>query len=140
MTDYTYCYPSTIPQERALYDDIEKICHEHRFDGQLTNRIQVVLSELFNNAVIHGNKCDPKKEVKVRISVNNTGFFADIIDDGINGLNSIDNRRPSDENAEGGRGVNIVEHYTDSIAYEELPEGGLKVSVSFTFGEKITNK
>ena len=140
MQTKTFTYISDIQQEKILYSDISTICRENRFDRQLTNKILIVMNELFNNAVIHGNKCMPDKKVRVAVQIKNNAFFADIIDEGVNGYNRISGRKKSNADSEGGRGVDIVEHYCDRLAYVEMPEGGLKVTVSISLAQETIKK
>ena len=60
---------------------------------------------------------------------NKTRLSADILDQGNNGLDRVNHKRPPTPESEGGRGVNIIRHYADSVSFVETAGGGLKVLI-----------
>ena len=56
---------------------------------------------------------------------------ADITDEGKSGLEYIKHRRPPEILSEGGRGIDLMEIYADSVDFLETDTGGLKVSLQF---------
>lgn len=87
-------------------------------------------SEAFTNALVHGNDSNPSKQVTIRLAVNENHLSADIIDEGAGGLARLRSRRPRGLLAEGGRGIDLIERFVDSVEYAEEPHGGLRVSLT----------
>lgn len=131
MTELKLTYISEVNAEERFLEDITGLCTDLRLEPELKNRLMLVLSELFNNAVIHANRLDRNKKVQVVIRVNKTDISADIIDEGVNGLENIKKRKPSDWYSEGGRGIDLVEHYCDTIEYFPAGKKGLRITVGF---------
>lgn len=96
----------------------------------------LIVSEAFTNALIHGNKSDPAKKIKVHIHINSKALFADIIDQGLEGLTRIRNKRSADLLAESGRGIDLMKHYCDKVKFMETRESGLKVRLRIQQAEK----
>lgn len=129
MANYKYTYKSVIESEDKMLKDILSILEQNNIDGSNRQYFMLVISEAFTNAMIHGNKMDSKKEIKINISINENLLTADIIDEGKDGLKKINNRQPSIVLNEGGRGIDLINYYSNFVDYVELENGGLKVSI-----------
>ena len=138
MTTYKFSYPSKIESETKMLSDLIDILNEHKITGDLRNHIKVVVSEAFNNAILHGNKLDENKLTFLRIHINEKNLSADIIDQGRGGLKKVINKKQRSLTAEGGRGIDLIMHYANEYNYEEISTGGLKVSVQFDRKESKT--
>lgn len=82
---------------------------------------EVSLEEALCNAIIHGNRLDPTKTVKVQVFGDGTRFGIAIEDEG-NGFRPEDVPDPTDpENLyrEHGRGILLMNHYMDSVEYNQ---------------------
>jgi len=91
----------------------------------------IVVSELVNNAIRHGNKRDLKKTVKLTLNYNNGEVEAVIADQG-QGFNPEAIPDPvSEENLmkEIGRGVYIVRALVDDISFKFPASGGTVVTI-----------
>ncbi|MBA2422351.1 MAG: ATP-binding protein [Chitinophagales bacterium] len=120
-------YPENINLIEAL---VENLRSELNLNDELEANILVSLSEAFNNAIIHGNKSNPNKIVKLKIEVsdNEIGFF---IEDEGKGFNEGSIRDPTSlENLDKptGRGIFLMKNLADRI---EFLEGGRIISISF---------
>lgn len=83
--------------------------------------IKVILNELLLNAVVHGNKEDKSKQVKVRTGIDND-FVYFIIEDEGEGFNINCCSQPEDlfdimDMKENGRGILIVKNLCDRVKY-----------------------
>lgn len=83
--------------------------------------IKVILNELLLNAIVHGNKEDKAKQVKVRTGIDN-GFVYFIIEDEGEGFNFNCCSHQEDlfnvmDMKENGRGVLIVRNLCDKVKY-----------------------
>ena len=112
-----------------MLDHVTTILENHQIPGEAAGRFVLIVSEAITNAMVHGNRSDSRKTIKLTICVNDEHLTADIIDEGHGGLEKIRNRRPPTLLSEGGRGVDLMEHYASAIAFTETAGGGLHVSV-----------
>lgn len=83
--------------------------------------IKVILNELLLNAIIHGNKEDKTKRVKVRTGIDND-FVYFIIEDEGEGFNFNCSSQPEEcldisDLKESGRGILIVKNLCDKVKY-----------------------
>jgi len=131
MAEHRLTYRSTLEASEKLLDDLGELLARYRVDGGLSQRVLLVVSEAFNNALLHGNKRDPKKTITVVLRVNQSEIVADIIDQGEGGVEKVRSRRTSGPLVESGRGVDLMERLATSTRFEELADGGMKVTVSF---------
>ncbi len=128
----------TIPSDQEYLADVDSF-----LDGQLRELtvgesiradIAISVSELVNNAILHGNKSSPEKVVTVEISSEpgqvtiavsdqGTGFTEEQIDDPV-----------ADENLlkEVGRGIFIVRALMDDVDIS-ASERGTTISISKSF-------
>jgi len=125
----TFKYPSSPESSEQMLDDLNDLLDIREFSPQQKYSFLLAISEAFTNAIIHGNQCNPEKSVKLTVSVNENELSADIEDEGQGGLKNIDKRQPSRPFDEGGRGIDLIEHYATAVGYSESPAGGLKVSI-----------
>ena len=139
MPSLEYNYPSLIESEEKMLDDVIEFLAVHEIDRDLQDRFLLAVSEAFTNALIHGNKYNPRKLIKVTLTVNEDFINADIADEGRGGVESIKGRRPSSSFSEGGRGVDLIEHCAHDVKFSETENGGLRVSLRFDRFKKKTD-
>lgn len=85
--------------------------------------IKLALEEALNNAVRHGNRCDPAKTVTVKVELDATQFAISIADQGP-GFDPAHVPDPTaDENLEkpSGRGIMLMRAFMDDVHYN--PQG-----------------
>jgi len=114
-----------------MLDDLITVLREHEVQEALFNRICVAVSEAFTNAMVHGNRRDSGKIINVELEVNKSSVVADITDEGTGGIERIKTRRPANTMSEGGRGIDLIQHYASKVSFDNTNSGGLKVSISF---------
>ena len=88
--------------------------------------VAISVTEVVNNAIIHGNKNDPQKKVSVRIIIDKTSITIEVEDQG-QGFDPCCLPCPINEEnllKEVGRGVFIVRSLMDKVDYIFKPEGG----------------
>ena len=124
-------YLSTDIAYQQVIDDVNSVLDQFQMSMEEKQPFVLVVSESFTNAVIHGNKKNPEKKVILRITVNEKVMSADIVDEGQGGLDYIRQRKPSKPFDEGGRGIDLIEHYATSVGYVQSPTGGMKVEIKF---------
>jgi serine/threonine-protein kinase RsbW len=107
-----------------IYETIEGILTQvsaRQLPADLFYDIKLILSELFVNAFIHGNKQDPSKKITVRYSIEEKKFILTIADEG-GGFDYKNMRDPADgENIikMSGRGLFLVKHLSDGVNFNE---------------------
>jgi len=118
MIRYCFTFPNTEKAFRISDEIFGLVVDTVDADVLERQRMKLILSELFMNAYIHGNKSDPAKNVDVLIEIEGDDFTATVKDQG-EGIakerfkemvQSISN--PEDES---GRGITIVHKLSDKV-------------------------
>jgi serine/threonine-protein kinase RsbW len=130
MPSYSFRYPSRLESEEQMFDDFEAALKESGVRLKDCRGFLLAVSEAFNNAMVHGNESNPSKQVVVRLDVKETDIIADILDEGQGGLARLQARIPRGLLAEGGRGIDLIAHFADSVDYSQHASGGLLVTIS----------
>ena len=133
---YTFEYSSDLQSPQQIAIDVYRLLDKENVSREEQYPFVLAVSEALTNAIIHGNKKNPQKKVKVTITVNEKLLLADITDEGQGGLDRIRHRKPSTPKDEGGRGIDLIEHYATSVGYVQTLSGGLKVEIRI---ERKTN-
>jgi len=127
-------YKLVLASKPETVEEIEKLAAEAAniagFNQEEQDSLAIAVTELANNAVIHGNKRDPNKKVYVAVDVVDTEVRLTIRDEG-KGFNPETLSNPLDpENLlrESGRGVFIVRSLMDEISYD-FSKGGTQVTL-----------
>ena len=128
MSSYLLIYPSVAESEDRMLDDLERIVAENDIPSRIGRKLVLAISEAFTNAIIHGNRLDSTKLIKIDLQVNDSFICADVTDQGRGGLEHIQARKEPELLAENGRGINLIEHYADT-SFAEDDKGGLIVSI-----------
>jgi serine/threonine-protein kinase RsbW len=100
---------------------IDEATNELGVSQECYGKILVSILEAVNNAIVHGNKSDPKKFVDVDICSFDNDMEITVTDQG-NGFNPQKVPDPTiPENLEeiNGRGVFLMSHLADKIKYNE---------------------
>ena len=115
-------------------EEIEKLAADAAtlagFNQEEQDSLAIAVTEMANNAVIHGNKRDLNKKVHVTVEVVDTEVRMTIRDEG-KGFNPDTLSNPLDpENLlrESGRGVFIVRSLKDELSYD-FSHGGTQVTI-----------
>jgi len=135
-TSEIFEYISNEKSYHQVVDDVNRVLDKEDVSRQERYPFVLAVSEALTNAIIHGNKNNPDKKVKVSITVNEKLMSADIIDEGQGGLDGIRQRKAATPKDEGGRGIDLIEHYATLVGYVQIPAGGLKVEIRI---ERKTN-
>jgi len=135
MTDRTKTISKTIPSSVEYLEEIEnlscKIAGKCGFTEDDIDDISIALTEMVNNAILHGNKNDPKKKVTIHFEMTAERLSIHIHDEGT-GFNPEKVRDPLEpENllAENGRGIYLVRALMDDVEYN-VSDKGTEVIIS----------
>lgn len=116
-----------INQVEKIIDDISE---NHDIPSDLYGKILIATIEAVNNAIVHGNKLDPNKNVHIQFNIDNKVLTISIQDEG-KGFNFKEIPDPTmPENIENisGRGVFLMNKLTDKMIFNE---NGTKVELIF---------
>lgn len=103
-----------------LEDYLQEILVEFEMCKTKYPEILVSLTEAVNNAIIHGNKSDENKKVKVSCKSNDRGIYFSVVDEGP-GFDPASIPDPTSEELIeccGGRGVFIINALADKVDYK----------------------
>jgi serine/threonine-protein kinase RsbW len=101
---------------------IESIRDEYKVCENDFGNIIVAVTEAVNNAITHGNNCDPGKKVNIQCSMNPDSTMKFIIADQGNGFNHYDLPDPTaPENLENpsGRGIFLMKNLADQVIFAD---------------------
>lgn len=98
--------------------DVEELLKKHGFQKD-TFIADILIREMFSNAVRHGNKFNPDKKVICSFTITKTIIDIEMIDEG-DGFNWR-NIPVSEQNclSESGRGITIYHMYSDKVEFNE---------------------
>lgn len=118
--------------ERVV-EETESFLGSRLEDEDLAYRVVLLATEAVTNAIEHGNKFDPQKQIFFKIDVRKASIELVIEDQG-EGFNPEDREDPTAAQnllREGGRGIHFMESMADEV---EFTKGGRKVYLRFHAG------
>jgi anti-sigma regulatory factor (Ser/Thr protein kinase) len=142
MSKFTFSFPTTEMSLRVADDVFGIIIDAQNLDRMDRHRLKVIVSELFVNAYLHGNRADPEKYIDVVLEVSGDEFVAIVKDSG-NGLSKEKVKALShtvvDPKSEHGRGLGIMHRLGDRVDSFRDSDGRFCVRVAKKIRE-INNK
>ena len=108
---------------RHIEGAVSKVNHLLEENGCLQDlgNIQLALQEALMNAILHGNRSDPKKYVRLCVAIEEGGGMIIVVKDSGSGFDPAKIPDPTmGENRyrEGGRGVYLIQQLMDEVQYE----------------------
>ncbi len=94
-------------------------------DEEKMNGLMLSVTEATTNAIIHANKCDPNKLVKIDARIENGKLIITVKDEGV-GFDPAripDPTEPDNLLKDSGRGVYLMRFYMDDLKYNVTPTG-----------------
>ncbi len=112
---------SDFQQAREVQQKILGQIQDHDYDECATFAIRLALEEGLNNAIRHGNQCDPDKHVEVEYEVSPEKVEICIEDQGPGFQPEQVPDPTADENLEkpSGRGIMLIHAYMDKVEYNQ---------------------
>ena len=85
----------------------------------------LAVTEATTNAIIHANKCDPTKLVKIHVQIEDSKLLIKIKDEGkgFDPTKLPDPTEPENLLKDSGRGVFLMKVYMDEVKYNVTPSG-----------------
>ncbi|NMC99478.1 MAG: ATP-binding protein [Bacteroidales bacterium] len=114
-------FPSKIENISIIERLVDELTQQYQINSEIYGNMLVSMVEAVNNAIIHGNKLDENKSVKVEYEIENGIFTFSIKDEG----NGFDYKKLPDpttpENIEKphGRGIFLISHLVDELSFED---------------------
>lgn len=119
--EFDVIFPSDTSQGRAVQERIVGMMEEHGFAPRDVFGVRLALEEALVNAIKHGNKMDPTKNVRVRWRLDNEYIRVSVEDEGP-GFDVSQVPDPTDdENIDkpGGRGIMLMRAFMSVVEYNE---------------------
>jgi serine/threonine-protein kinase RsbW len=109
---------------------IDNVCDEFKVHEDHYGNILIALTEAVNNAIHHGNKLDPSKNISVSFQHLEEKLQFVVADEGegFDYDNLPDPTDPANIEKPNGRGIFLMKNLADEISFEEE---GRKVELSF---------
>lgn len=117
----------SLPESLSFVENfVENLCLQYKIDDSLFGNILIALTEAVNNAIIHGNKNNPDKNVVITHTVSTAPktLTIKVTDEG-NGfdyLNIPDPTAPENLETIGGRGVFLIKQLSDLVIFSDKGE------------------
>jgi serine/threonine-protein kinase RsbW len=118
---------NNIPQVESM---IDKVCEDLSLNEDYYGNILIAVTEAVNNAIIHGNKSQAAKTVKVNAEKVNGHVVFSVLDEGegFDFDNLPDPTAPENIEKPDGRGIFLMKNLSDEVSFDE---NGSKVSITF---------
>ena len=129
-------YELTLQSERNSIKMVEPFLRSVKGIDVLGERrfhdLLVSMTEAVNNAIIHGNECDPTKQVTVTVRATSKEVVAVIHDcgPGFDPDTVPDPTLPENLLSEGGRGVFLIQHLADTAEFT-ITSSGMVVAITY---------
>lgn len=121
---------SDLASIERVVEETEAFLESRVSDEDLAYRVVLLATEAVTNAIEHGNKFDPSKQVFFRVDVREASIELVIEDQG-EGFDPSERDDPREKEnllREGGRGILFMESMADEV---EFASGGRKVHLRF---------
>ena len=122
-------FTKEFPSDPDLLPEIEEfiieIAQKINLSEDKYNPLALSVSEAASNSMVHGNKLDIKKKVRITVEINNEVMKITFKDEGKGFvLNKVpDPTAPENILKESGRGIHIMKNFLDELKYNFTPTG-----------------
>ena len=119
MTNINIEIPSLVENIRIVESFVDNAKEKYKLNDDVYGNIMIAIVESVNNAIIHGNKTDKKKNVSLSASLLGEEIKFVISDqgDGFDYDNLPDPTAPENIDKVGGRGIFLIKHLADEIHF-----------------------
>lgn len=120
----TVCTKESLKEVRAF---IRANITDLGFDKKTQGNMVLAIDEACANAIIHGNNCDSRKELRVDISVTDTKLIIEIFDIGEKDFDQLEyvQRNIEElvrEKSKGGMGLKLMNKIMDEVLYKKIDD------------------
>jgi len=129
-SEKTLTFPSEIENIHLAEQLIDDVCTNHQVREEFYGEILISITEAVNNAIVHGNRLDPKKTVTIHFHEDGKNMFFTVEDEGpgFDYTSLPDPTSPDNIEKPHGRGVFLMRQLADTC---DLEDGGRMVKLSF---------
>ncbi|MPQ48514.1 ATP-binding protein [Marinifilum sp. N1E240] len=126
-------FPSELENISRVERLIDDISSSYNLSSEIYGKISVAIIEAVNNAILHGNRLDVSKKVKIEYNIDEEAIQFIVGDEGtgFDFANIPDPTLPENIEKTHGRGIFLMNHLADDI---EFNENGALVEMKFRFG------
>lgn len=109
---------------------VDEVSSEYNIGPEIYGNMMVTMVEAVNNAILHGNKLDPTKNVEVKLYKNNDSIYFEVSDegDGFDYNNLPDPTDPQNIEKPHGRGIFLMKNLADEVTFLN---NGSRVKIKF---------
>ncbi|MDQ2179381.1 ATP-binding protein [Marinifilum sp. D714] len=131
-SDNLLVFPSELENISRVERLIDDISSSYNLSSEIYGKISVAIIEAVNNAILHGNRLDVSKKVKVEFNIDEEAiqFIVEDEGSGFDFENIPDPTLPENIEKTHGRGIFLMNHLADDI---EFCENGALVDMKFRF-------
>jgi len=124
---------SSVPENLALVEKmVDEICESYSINEDYYGNILISITEAVNNAIQHGNKYDPGKQVLVEFDADNDleylSFKVSDEGEGFDVSNLPDPTEPGNVEKLNGRGIFLMRNLADTVGFSS---DGREVELNF---------
>ncbi len=122
--------PSNFDHLSQVESLIDRTCSSLGVNEESYGNVLIAVTEAFNNAIVHGNKLDDQRGVKVFVSKKEEELCFTVKDhgEGFDFENVADPTSPENIEKENGRGIYLMRHLADEV---EFDDSGREVNIYF---------
>ena len=116
----TIQFPSVIENINIVEKLVDDVCAEFQVKEDYYGELLIAMTEAVNNAIVHGNKLDPSKQVKVTFDLAGDKLLRFTVEDegpGFDFNNLPDPTAPENIEKPHGRGVFLMRHLADKCEF-----------------------
>ena len=123
--EITVIIPSSLKELSRIERLAGKIAREMNLSEDQQDNFSIAVTEAVGNAIIHGNKKNPKKKVRIIFTPGEDQIKVSVTDQGKGfDLNKISNPLdPKNLMKESGRGIFILKTLMDEVSFSFSPKG-----------------
>ena len=113
--------PSLPENIRIVESFIDNVKEKYSLNDDIYGNIMIAVTESVNNAIVHGNKQDNKKNVSLKLALEATIIKFTIQDEGsgFDYQNLADPTLPENLDKPGGRGIFLMKNLSDEVTFRD---------------------
>jgi len=135
-------FPSRLELLSVVNAVSEEVCDQIELDEESRDSVATSVIEAATNAIEHGNRLDPSKQVVVCFEANGGRLTVTVTDegDGFDPTRLDDPLAPGNILRERGRGIFILRQFMDEVTFQRPEGGGMRVILVKDLGENPTQE
>lgn len=112
--------PSLPENIRIVESFIDNVKEKYSLDDDIYGNIMIAVTESVNNAILHGNKSDNRKNVSLNLALEKSQIKFTVSDQGqgFDFENLADPTLPENLDKPGGRGIFLMKNLSDEVNFK----------------------